>query len=60
MTSADQNKRAGLEKNFTLPAFLLCKIINEQNCEQGGKKTEKSKRACSSIRDFRLLALDGE
>ena len=27
---ADRNKRAGLEKNFTLPAFLLSKSINEQ------------------------------
>ena len=27
---ADQNKRAGLEKNSTLPAFLLGKLINEQ------------------------------
>ena len=27
---ADQNKRAGLEKNSTLPAFLLSKLINEQ------------------------------
>ena len=25
-----------------------------KNCEQGGKKSEKSKRACSSIRDFRV------
>ena len=23
-------------------------------CEQGGKKSEKNKRACSSIRDFRV------
>ena len=27
---ADRNKRAGLEKNSTLPAFLLSKLINEQ------------------------------
>ena len=27
---ADQNKRAGLEKNSILPAFLLSKLINEQ------------------------------
>ena len=27
---ADQDKRAGLEKNYTLPAFLLIKLINEQ------------------------------
>ena len=27
---ADQNKRAGLEKKPTLPAFLLSKLINEQ------------------------------
>ena len=27
---ADWNKRAGLEKNATLPAYLLCKSINEQ------------------------------
>ena len=27
---ADWNKRAGLEKNSTLPAFLLSKLINEQ------------------------------
>ena len=27
---ADRNKRAGLEKNSTLSAFLLSKLINEQ------------------------------
>ena len=27
---ADRNKRAGLGKNSTLPAFLLSKLINEQ------------------------------
>ena len=27
---ADQNKRAGLEKNATLLAYLLSKLINEQ------------------------------
>ena len=27
---ADRNKQAGLEKNSTLPAFLLSKLINEQ------------------------------
>ena len=27
---ADRNKRAGLRKNSTLPAFLLSKLINEQ------------------------------
>ena len=27
---ADRNKRAGLETNSTLPAFLLSKLINEQ------------------------------
>ena len=25
-----------------------------KNCKQDGKKSEKSKRACSSIRDFRV------
>ena len=28
---ADRNKRAGLEKNSILPAFLLSKLINEQS-----------------------------
>ena len=57
---ADLNKRAGLRKNSTLPAFLLSKLINEQGgifCllstrkieSMEGKKSEKSKRACSSI-----------
>ena len=27
---ADRNKQAGLEKNSTLPAFLLSKLINKQ------------------------------
>ena len=27
---ADWNKRAGLQKNSTLPAFLLSKLINEK------------------------------
>ena len=27
---ADQNKRAGLEKKISLPAFLLSQLINEQ------------------------------
>ena len=27
---ADRNKQAGLEKNSTLSAFLLSKLINEQ------------------------------
>ena len=27
---ADRNKQAGLEKNSTLPDFLLSKLINEQ------------------------------
>ena len=27
---ADRNKRAGLGKNFTLPAFILSKLINKQ------------------------------
>ena len=29
-TRADRNKRAGLEKNATLLAYLLCKSINKQ------------------------------
>ena len=29
-------------------------IYYMKNCKQGGKKSEKSKRACSSIRDFRV------
>ena len=35
---ADRIKQAGLEKNTTLPAFLLSKLINMKNCEPGGKK----------------------
>ena len=40
---ADRNKRAGLEKNATLPAYLLSKSINEQGgifhlLQQSGKK----------------------
>ena len=61
---ADQDKRAGLEKNYTLPAFLLIKLINEQGgiffiiplkiASRVERKSEKSKQACSSIRDFRV------
>ena len=59
---ADRNKRAGLEKNSILPAFLLSKLINEQGglfitwkiSNMVERKSEKSKRACSSIRDFRV------
>ena len=63
---ADQDKRAGLEKNYTLPAFLLIKLINEQGgiffiiplkiASRVERKSEKSKQACSSIRDFRVLS----
>ena len=61
---ADQDKRAGLEKNYTLPAFLLIKLINEQGgiffiiplkiASRVERKSEKSKQACSSIRDLRV------
>ena len=59
---ADRNKRAGLEKKITLPAFLLSKLVNEQGgiiitwkiVNRVERKSEKSKRACSSIRDFRV------
>ena len=62
---ADWNKRAGLKKSPTLLAYLLSKLINEQGgnfhllhekiASRVERKSEKSKRACSSIRDFRVL-----
>ena len=45
---ADQNKQAGLERNATLLVYLLSKSIREQGA--GGKKSEKSKQACSFAR----------
>ena len=50
---ADWNKRAGLEKSAKLLAYLVSKLIDEQD---GIFRLlhEKSKRACSSIRDFRV------
>ena len=48
------------EKNDTLLAYLLSKSINKKSGifrllhEWIERKSEKSKRACSSIRDFRV------
>ena len=53
---ADRNKQAGLEKSVTLLAYLLIELINKQGrifC----LLREKSKRACSSIRDFRVVII---
>ena len=56
----DQNKQAGLEKSAILLAYLLIKLINKQGgifCllhEKVERKSEKSKQACSSIKDFRV------
>ena len=61
---ADGNKWASLEKKITLPAFLLSKLINEQGgitwkiANRVERKSEKSKQACSSIRDFRVGFVD--
>ena len=63
---ADRNKRAGLGKNSTLPAFLLSKLFNKRAgwnflfitwkiASRVETKSEKSKQACSSIRDFRVV-----
>ena len=62
---AVRNKRAGLGKNSTLPAFLLSKLINEQGgiflfitwkiASRVERKSEKFKRACISIREFRVV-----
>ena len=62
---ADQNKRAGSEESDALLAYLLSKLINEQggifhllheNASRVERKSEKSKQACSSIRNFRVLS----
>ena len=57
---ADRNKWAGLEKIYTLPAFLLSKLIRVEFFvyymkNRVERKSEKSKRAFKlSIRDFRV------
>ena len=62
---ADRNKQAGLEKIATLLAYLLSKLINKQGgnfsftiwkiASRVERKSEKSKWACSSIKDFRVV-----
>ena len=49
-----------MEKSAIVLAYLLIKLINKQGGifrllhEKVERKSEKSKRPCSSIRDFRL------
>ena len=61
---ADRNKRAGLEKHH--PACFFTKEINKRaGCNfsfikrkivsRVERKSEKSKQACSSIRDLRVI-----
>ena len=55
---ADRNKRAGLEKNSTLPAFLLSKLINEQGgifCLLYGKLRAGWKENLKNLSEHALL-----
>ena len=55
---AHRNKRAGLEKNSTLPAFLLSKLINEQGgifCLLHEKLQAGWKENLKNLREHALL-----
>ena len=56
--TADRNKQAGLEKNSTLPAFLLSKLINRQGgffCLLGEKFRAVWKKNLKKISEHTLL-----
>ena len=55
---ADRNKRAGLEKNSSLPAFLLSKLINEQGgifCLLHGKLQSGWKKSLKNLSEHSIL-----
>ena len=57
-TRADQNKRAGLEKIYTLPAFLLSKLIHKQGgifCSLNEKLQAGWKENLKNLSEYALL-----